>query len=108
MTGSRDAGSRRDFFRSAMGLSLVLLGAAGCSKNRVPISCGVGAGIAPEDLQVRVSLRYVEPADDTKRTCSSCQQYLTPAAGGGCGSCKVLKGPIHPNGTCKAFAPGSA
>lgn len=107
MNGADESPSRRDFFRSAAVVSLAVLGATGCNQRRAPISCGASAGLAPADVQARSALRYVEPGADERRRCSSCQQYLTPAADGGCGSCKVLKGPIHPNGTCIAFAPRS-
>lgn len=108
MNGAVESQSRRDFFLSAGVVSLIVLGATGCSQRRAPISCDLSAGLAPEEVQARSALRYVEPGSDETRRCSSCQQYLTPPEDGGCGSCKVLKGPIHPNGTCMVFAPRSA
>jgi hypothetical protein len=105
MNAGSERTSRRDFFRGAMGLTLVVVGASGCSNERVPISCGVDQGVTPDDLQARATLGYVEPSRDADRTCSRCQQYVTPAAAGACGGCKVLKGAIHPHGSCRAFAP---
>jgi hypothetical protein len=40
--------------------------------------------------------------DATKR-CSGCLHYL-PAAPNKCGGCKVVKGPINPDGNCNLYA----
>ena len=43
-------------------------------------------------------------APTPEKACTRCNQWVGPAERSSCGSCKLLKGPIHPNGTCKAFA----
>jgi hypothetical protein len=87
---------------------VIASGCAACRKSSEPSSCGDVSGLAPEDARARTSLAYVEPAQDTSRHCASCQQYVAAQAEGGCGACKVLRGAIHPSGTCKVFAPKSA
>ncbi len=79
-----------------------LLSAAGCSK-KVPASCVDAPGLAPEAAQIRSTLGYVEPSPDPEKRCDSCRQYVAPRDEGSCGSCNVLKGPIHPSGTCKVY-----
>jgi len=47
---------------------------------------------------------YVEPSTQGEKTCVLCTQFVPAAASGQCGTCKLLKGPVHPRGYCKAFA----
>ena len=42
---------------------------------------------------------------DPNKACAQCKQWAPPKSEGSCGGCKLLGGPIHPQGTCKAFAP---
>jgi hypothetical protein len=98
--------SRRDLLRTLRdlgGLALVVGGAAACKKEMAAFSCSETAGLAPDEQSARTTLAYVEPAADKTRTCASCQQFVPAPSDGACGSCKVLKGPVHPNGTCKVF-----
>jgi hypothetical protein len=109
MSGGREKHlGRRDVLRSGLRLSLVVLGTTACGRQSAPDACLDVTGLAPADAQARTVLGYAEPAPDKSKGCGSCQQYLAAKSDGACGSCKVLKGPIHPNGTCKAFAPKSA
>jgi hypothetical protein len=95
---------RRDLLRRApLALAAIACSTCGCSRPP-PFSCTDVSGLSPDDAAARTALGYVEPATNLTRACSSCQQYLGPPDGRGCGSCKVLKGPVHPAGTCKAFA----
>lgn len=75
-------------------------GLAAC--NRGP-KCDDTTGLSPEDLKVRNETAvYVEKSPDITKYCKDCVQY-TPGAPDACGGCKVVKGPIHPEGTCKLF-----
>jgi len=77
----------------------------GCSKKP---SCEDVTGLAPADVAIRTqTAAYVEVATDPTKKCSACVQY-TPAAPNACGGCKVVKGPINPEGGCKLFAPKPA
>ena len=77
----------------------------GCSKRA---SCEDVTGLAPADGTVRSqTAAYVEAAADASKKCSLCVQY-TPAAPNTCGGCKVVKGPINPEGGCKLFVPKPA
>jgi hypothetical protein len=59
--------------------------------------------LAPEDAQQRETFKYTDRSLDATKQCQNCQQYL-PRPGADCGGCKLLKGPIHPAGSCVAFA----
>jgi hypothetical protein len=98
--------SRRDVLQrsaAAMG-ALAALGAAACGKNKVALVCTDTTGLAPTDAQIRTTLAYQDISTEPGKTCTKCQQFVEAPAAGSCGSCKVLKGPINPNGYCKSFA----
>ncbi|HET7538675.1 MAG TPA: hypothetical protein VFK05_02350 [Polyangiaceae bacterium] len=80
--------------------TLALIAGAGCKKSP-PATCPPSS-LTPDDLRVRSTLGYVDASTDAAKTCAKCQQYV-PADP--CGSCKVVKGAIHPQGYCRAFAP---
>lgn len=88
--------------------SLFVLGGASllhlaCGKPEVPESCPK-TPLSPEAQKVRDSLKYVDHGPDAARFCDVCVQYK-PGASGSCGKCSLFEGPIHPQGTCAAFAP---
>lgn len=93
--------SRREALRT-MGL-LVLTG-AGCKRAPLPFSCLEPAGLSAEAAQVRSSLAYVDASPEAGKDCYRCQQFIASPEEGRCGACKLLQGPVHPQGYCKAFA----
>jgi hypothetical protein len=76
----------------------------GCKKSD-PVSCAAVGQLSPEEQASRDTLQYVDIAPTRDRTCQQCRQWL-PQEEGGCGACKVMKGPVHPKGTCRLFAGG--
>lgn len=78
---------------------LVLLATVSCKK---PFACTDVSKLPPDEVQNRITLGYTDVAPDARKTCSNCQQFVP--ANEGCGACKILKGPIHPNGWCKSHA----
>ena len=76
--------------------------AAACSK-KTPASCMDTAGLANEDVMIRSNLAYSDFSQTPEKRCVSCRQYTAPRDEGSCGTCAVIKGPIHPNGTCKVY-----
>jgi hypothetical protein len=95
--------ARRDLLRAAGGL-LALGGLTACGKKA--FTCTDTVGMAAGDALARQALAYVEPSMDPTKECSACQQYVR-ASDDGCGTCKLVKGPIHPKGSCKAFTKAS-
>jgi hypothetical protein len=74
----------------------------GCAKR--DITCDGGAGLSPRDLQKRADIGYSDLAPKPDIECDNCAQYVG-GDGDGCGTCKVMPGPTHPNGYCKLFQP---
>jgi hypothetical protein len=77
--------------------------AVGCKKGP-PASCDDKSGLTPDDISLRNSLGYADRSTDATQLCVKCRQYVPAPAADACGTCKIMKGPIHPNGTCRAFA----
>jgi hypothetical protein len=96
--------SRRDVLRKTAALgAFAAFGTAACSKQPAPLACTDTSALSPADLAVRTSLAYVDTSVQVGKTCSNCQQFVPTAAANACGTCKVVKGPINPNGNCKAY-----
>jgi len=79
-----------------------LLGA--CGGKDKPDSCNDVTALSPSDKAVRDALKYVDASADPAKKCSDCLQYEPNADKASCGACKVVKGPIHPDGTCASWA----
>jgi hypothetical protein len=90
--------SRRAFLAVSASLGAALLG---CSKQR-EFACTQTQGLTPEQVQARTAAGYEEPASDSSRVCNLCQQWEERGSNQ-CGGCKLMRGPIHPQGTCRLF-----
>lgn len=98
---------RREALRRLAIFSAVTLPAAlmfGCSKSP---NCEDTTGLTPEELEARKNAEYVPQAMVVAKKCDGCVQWIPPAPDK-CGGCKVLKGPIVAEGSCKLFAPKPA
>lgn len=82
--------------------ALLLLAASSACK-RAAFSCLDTTGLGAGDMQARALVAYTDLATDPKKTCDHCQQWIAPKSEG-CGACKVIKGPVHPSGSCKLFS----
>ena len=95
--------SRRNVLQSGATLGiLVVAGTLSCGKKKVALSCIDTSALSPADLQVRTTLAYTDLSIEPGKLCSLCQQFI-PGAPNACGTCKVVKGPINPRGSCKSF-----
>jgi hypothetical protein len=84
--------------------TVVALAATACGKKE-PASCTSTLGLTQDEIKTRSSLGYHDRSVDPKKHCIDCQQYVAPASVDECGGCKVLKGPVHPRGSCNVFTP---
>jgi len=94
--------SRRYLLERSAAFGAAVLGAAACGKKQA-LSCMDTSAVSQPDLQVRMTLAYVDQSTQPGKFCSNCQQFLPPPEPGICGACKVVKGPINPAGYCKSF-----
>jgi hypothetical protein len=77
--------------------------ALSCSKSP-PATCS-SSELTPDDHKLRTTLGYVDRTPDPSKPCMKCSQYLPAPAADQCGGCKLIKGPIHPQGYCNVFTP---
>ena len=91
---------RKTFLRLAV-VGTASLGLAACRK-AAHFTCTEAPGLDAEQAAARVTLGYSDLAADEARSCLSCNHY-TVAAEGSCGSCRLVRGPIHPAGTCRVW-----
>jgi len=74
--------------------------ASGCSKGP---KCDETGNLSADDVKLRTEVAgYAEVSTDPAKHCSACVQF-TSAGKDSCGTCKVVKGPINPGGSCKLF-----
>jgi hypothetical protein len=78
------------------------IGAPACSR-KMPASCMDAPGLTPDEAQIRANMAYSDWSPTPDKRCESCRQYKPPQQDGACGGCAVMKGPVHPNGTCKVY-----
>ena len=84
-----------------MSASFALPGVAACSKKP---SCSDVSGLSPDELRTRNDIAtYTETAPDPAKKCNLCAQWVPAPSANACGTCKVVKGPINPEGWCKLF-----
>ena len=95
---SHEPNARRVFLTGSAALALSLLG---CGKK--PLECSGEAELPESARNARKSAGYIDRSPDLKRACKECQQWEALGTDR-CGSCKLLRGPIHPAGTCRLFA----
>ncbi len=62
--------------------------------------CADVSGLSPEETATRTVFKYGTHSPDPKKICSGCALYKDPAPGEACGTCQIIKGPVHPNGHC--------
>lgn len=68
------------------------------------LTCDDVSGLTEQQVQTRKALKYVDQSPDPKKRCNGCQFFVKPEKEGMCGGCKLLPGPIHPQGYCTAWA----
>lgn len=59
--------------------------------------------LSESQIQLRDTYGYVDKSDDPDMICKVCEFWTEPAAGGFCGGCTLMAGPIHPAGTCDSY-----
>jgi hypothetical protein len=92
--------SRREFVASLSVFSGI--GSIACAKKVDPFTCMDVSAVSEADRNARVAVAYADRSPTSDKECVRCVQYIEVPKG--CGTCKIVRGPIHPSGTCRAFA----
>ncbi len=98
--------TRRAFLERAALLGAVAsvggVAVASCTGGGGGFTCDDVSGLSEADAATRTSLAYVDASPEAEKNCLNCQLYTGGEAE--CGACTVVKGPIHPQGYCTAWA----
>ena len=78
------------------------LGISGLALARV--ARAAGSCVQPESEALRASVNFVDSAPDPATACARCAFYTGDAAGGACGNCQILSGPVDATGHCDSFS----
>src|SRR5690349_3888793 len=106
MEKEKDPISRRSFLArglmlgAAAGALPVLASACGGSSN---LQCTDVSSLTPAELATRQSLEYTDHSPQADKRCSICRFFTAAQSQDQCGTCQLVKGPIHPDGMCKSF-----
>lgn len=68
------------------------------------LTCVDTTALSATERVTRDSLKYVDRTAQRERRCTLCVQYEPPQKDASCGGCKLMKGPVHPSGSCLAWA----
>ena len=97
--------TRRTYLKTiAAGFAAVSVGGlAACKGGAKDLTCTDTTGLSEMDMTLRKSLAYVDKSPHADKDCTNCVQYV-PGSADACGSCKLVKGPIHPKGYCISWS----
>lgn len=75
------------------------------SKQEEGFSCMDTNGLSPAEVGMRNAQNYVDhsPHGEEKH-CANCNLYQAAQSETQCGGCRVIKGPVHPEGYCGLWA----
>lgn len=69
--------------------------------------CSDLSGLTEQEKQTREQFDYVAETPNPEKRCDNCALWTKPEGDSPCGGCTLVKGPIHPEGYCTAWAPQS-
>jgi len=95
---------RRDVLRGGASVLPLIAGLGACKREPKNFSCTDETGLTDAERAVRRALQYVDRTPNPEQPCKVCTQWIEAPPRDDCGGCKVMKGPVHPEGWCKVFA----
>jgi hypothetical protein len=101
--GRREAGRR--FLMVLGGAALVpsALAACGGEEGADALTCTDTSALNASEIATRESQMYADHSPHADKHCNNCRFY-TAGGQNACGTCQVLRGPIHPEGHCNLWA----
>lgn len=97
--GRREMLKRTVHLTVLAGAAPALLSACGGGE----LTCTDESALSAADRTARHGAQYADRAPDASRACAQCSFFQAGAAEQ-CGTCAVVRGPIHPQGTCQLWA----
>ena len=65
--------------------------------------CNNTSDLSEATLQAREEFDYESRSDDGTELCNTCEYWRTSSDDSLCGTCTIVLGPIHPQGTCNIW-----
>lgn len=65
--------------------------------------CNDLSTLTKDQLVTRETFKYETKASDATKLCQSCNFWQPSTKGEPCGTCTLVKGPIHPLGSCMSW-----
>lgn len=97
---------RRELCRAVLALcALPVMGQAACRLDPDALSCTDVTGLSATDKATRSAVSYKDKSVFAGKTCDNCIFYESSPEPSACAGCKIVKGPIHPEGYCNAWQP---
>jgi hypothetical protein len=72
-----------------------------CGGEKV-LTCSDVTGLSDPEKTARQALNYTDKSPEAGKTCDNCNLYQAGSPDA-CGTCQVVKGPIHPKGYCASW-----
>jgi hypothetical protein len=101
--GRRDAAKRMLMVLGAAAVGPSVLAACGGEEGGDVLNCTDISGLSPAEITTRQSQAYSDISPHADKHCNNCN-FFTAGQANACGSCTVIKGPIHPEGYCNLWA----
>lgn len=101
--GRREAAKRMLMIFGAATVAPSVLAACGGGEESRGLTCTDTSGLQPAEITTRQTQEYTDSSPHPDKKCGNCRFY-TAGAPNACGSCQVIRGPIHPDGYCKLWA----
>ena len=67
------------------------------------LTCTDTSDLSRQEIKVREALKYTDESPKSEQDCENCSLWKPADEEGTCGGCKVMAGPIHPDGWCTAW-----
>jgi hypothetical protein len=95
--------SRRGTLQVLGALPVLSAVISACGGKDEPESCSDVSALAEPEKIARSALQYVDHSPHADKHCRDCNLFVAPAQKTSCGSCQIVKGPIHPDGYCTGY-----
>ncbi len=73
------------------------------SAKAVADPCNDLSTLTKDQMVTRTTFKYENKASDATKLCETCNFWLPATKGELCGTCTLVKGPIHPLGSCMSW-----
>ena len=65
--------------------------------------CNNLSQLTPDERVTRTTFKYQPLAKDPTKLCVTCNFWIPDPKGGLCGTCTLVKGPVHPKASCVSW-----